>query len=310
MSDTAPDRQHHRVDWWRSWIVCCQLNETIAPWLRAGALLRWSVVALIAFVAAISPPRLPALAVGWLVLVSLYNALGQYGSDVLNGRAALRLAQALVAADMAAMIGLAVLYQGVPPAHLSMGFLLVLLEALIWCNWLGVLLSIGLTGAGWGATDLVAHLGSASGAFPWRDLLMDLLTVGVVVATLVLVLRVLSATVNRSTTVGDASRATADDALRIRLSVREKEVLALISTGCSNRMIATRLHLAPSTVKSHVESILARLDARNRAEAVAIATRLHLLIDAAKEGADDGQAVPSAEASRFASAQQRSWQRA
>src|SRR5262249_49603509 len=83
----------------------------------------------------------------------------------------------------------------------------------------------------------------------------------------------------------------ADEAVRVRLSPREKQVLALISAGCSNRMIATRLHLATSTVKSHVESILVRLDARNRAEAVAIAARLRLLTPAAMHSAEDGEAT-------------------
>ncbi len=42
-------------------------------------------------------------------------------------------------------------------------------------------------------------------------------------------------------------------------------------------MIAARLPLGESTVKTHVEGLLARLNARNRAEAVAAASRLHIL---------------------------------
>ena len=299
MSNAGPNRRYQRVDWWRSWLVASQLQETIGPRLRAGALLRWCVVALVAFVAATSPPRPPALAVGWLVLVSLYNVLGQYGSDVLTGRTALRMAKGLVAADLAAIVCLVVVYHGVPPANLSMGFLLVLLEALLWCDWQGLMLSIGLIGAGWAATDLMARLGSAHGVFPWTDCVGDLLTLGVVAVVLVLALRVLSATVNRSSAENDASIAAADEPMSIRLSAREKEVLALISAGCSNRMIAARLQVATSTVKSHVESILVRLDARNRAEAVAIAARLRLLGDAAKHCTDDVEAAPGAGSQTF-----------
>src|SRR5262249_2753435 len=98
------------------------------------------------------------------------------------------------------------------------------------------------------------------------------------------------ATLNGSSTHHDAGTSAAG-AVRIRLSAREKEVLALVSAGCSNRMIAARLHLATSTVKSHIESILERLGARNRAEAVAIAARLRLLADAAPDGTDDGEAA-------------------
>ena len=289
MADAARDRRYERIDRWRSWRVASQPYEAIGPRLRAGALLRWCVVALVAFVAATSPPRPPALAVGWLVLVSLYNALGQYGSDVLTGRTALRLGQGLVAADLAAMVFLTAMYRGLPPANLSMGFLLVLLEALLWCDWRGVILSIGLIGAGWTAADLVARVGSAR-VFPWTVCLGDLLTLGVVAIALLLALRVLSATVNGSSTHDDAGTPSADGAVRIPLSAREKEVLALISIGCSNRMIAARLHLATSTVKTHIESILVRLGARNRAEAVAIAARLRLLTDAAPDSTDDGEA--------------------
>jgi DNA-binding CsgD family transcriptional regulator len=297
----ASDRRNQHVECWRSWLVANQLHETIGPRLRAGALLRWCVVALVAFVAAISPPRPPALAVGWVVLVSLYNVLGQYGSDVLTGRTALRLARGLVAADLAAMVCLTAMYRGLPPANLSMGFLLVLLEALLWCDWQAVMLSIGLIGAGWAATDLMARFEPAR-VFSWTVWLGDLLTLAVVTVALVLALRVLSAAVNRNSTENDASRAAADGAVGIRLSAREKEVLALISAGCSNRMIAARLHLATSTVKSHVESILVRLGARNRAEAVAIAAGLRLLTDAATHGTDDGVAPLGARTETFSMA--------
>jgi DNA-binding CsgD family transcriptional regulator len=63
----------------------------------------------------------------------------------------------------------------------------------------------------------------------------------------------------------------------VHLSVREQEVLKLVANGCSNTMIASRLHLRESTVKSYVESTLSRLGARTRAEAVATASRLNLL---------------------------------
>ena len=290
MADAARDERYGRIDWWRSWLVASQLYEAIGPRLRAGALLRWCVVALVAFVAGTSPPQPPALAVGWLVLVSLYNALGQYGSDVLSGRTALRLAHGLVAADLAAMVCLTAMYRGLPPANLSMGFLLVVLEALLWCDRRGVIVSIGLIGAGWTGADLAARLGSAR-VLTWTAYLGDLLTLGVVAIALVLALRVLAATANRSSTQNDAGTPPVDGAVSIRLSAREKEVLALISAGCSNRMIAARLHLATSTVKSHIESILERLGARNRAEAVAIAARLRLLADAAPDSIDDGEAA-------------------
>ncbi|KRF21088.1 hypothetical protein ASG90_01370 [Nocardioides sp. Soil797] len=53
------------------------------------------------------------------------------------------------------------------------------------------------------------------------------------------------------------------------LSRREEEVLTLLAAGASNRAIAQELVLSPETVKSHVASILHKLRAASRSEAVA-----------------------------------------
>jgi len=63
----------------------------------------------------------------------------------------------------------------------------------------------------------------------------------------------------------------------IRLSKRQQDVLQLVAEGYSNTMIASRLRLSDNTVKSYVEDLLNHLNARNRAEAVAAASRLHLI---------------------------------
>ena len=53
------------------------------------------------------------------------------------------------------------------------------------------------------------------------------------------------------------------------LSSREREVLELIAQGARDREIAERLIVSEGTVKKHVQNILRKLHARNRAEAVA-----------------------------------------
>lgn len=57
------------------------------------------------------------------------------------------------------------------------------------------------------------------------------------------------------------------------LTPREHDVLALIAEGLSNRRIAERLHISPSTAGVHVSHILAKLGATTRTEAAAIAHR-------------------------------------
>jgi ABC-type oligopeptide transport system ATPase subunit/DNA-binding CsgD family transcriptional regulator len=60
-------------------------------------------------------------------------------------------------------------------------------------------------------------------------------------------------------------------------TARELEVLQLISEGLVNREIGTRLFLSEETVKSHVRHLLAKLQARSRAHAVAVGFRRGLI---------------------------------
>lgn len=71
-------------------------------------------------------------------------------------------------------------------------------------------------------------------------------------------------------------RASSQDALT-RLTDREIVVLRLLSQGLTNRQIADDLSLSPATVKFHVSSILSKLNASSRTEAVAIALQRKLI---------------------------------
>ena len=64
---------------------------------------------------------------------------------------------------------------------------------------------------------------------------------------------------------------------RISLSNRQKEVLALVAQGATDSEIAQQLCLSVDTVAWHVKEIRARLDARSRAHAVALAMHHDLL---------------------------------
>jgi DNA-binding NarL/FixJ family response regulator len=54
---------------------------------------------------------------------------------------------------------------------------------------------------------------------------------------------------------------------RPTLSAREKQVLGMVAMGFTNAEIARKLHLAESTVKSHLSSIFEKLGVRSRGEA-------------------------------------------
>jgi two-component system, NarL family, response regulator YdfI len=62
------------------------------------------------------------------------------------------------------------------------------------------------------------------------------------------------------------------------LTRREMEILGMLAEGLANKNIAARLGISEHTVKTHVASILTKLDAFSRAEAVAIGARQGLIL--------------------------------
>ena len=64
----------------------------------------------------------------------------------------------------------------------------------------------------------------------------------------------------------------------IVLTQREKQVVALLAEGASNKLIARRLGISVHTAKFHVAAILQKLGAVNRTDAIAIAMREGLVL--------------------------------
>jgi two-component system nitrate/nitrite response regulator NarL len=58
-----------------------------------------------------------------------------------------------------------------------------------------------------------------------------------------------------------------------QLTPREREILQLLSDGATTKAIALRLHIAPNTVRSHVQGLFSKLQVHSRLEAVALAAR-------------------------------------
>ena len=63
----------------------------------------------------------------------------------------------------------------------------------------------------------------------------------------------------------------------LEISKREYEVLQEISKGLSNKEIADKLFVSESTIKTHVSSLLLKLNAKRRTQAIQIAKEIHIL---------------------------------
>ncbi|MFI9176441.1 response regulator [Streptomyces lincolnensis] len=89
--------------------------------------------------------------------------------------------------------------------------------------------------------------------------------------------RLLDAYVHHLPTATPADTPEAPDPRLAALTDREREILTVIGKGWTNTEIATRLHLAESTVKTHVGRILAKTDSRDRVQAVILAYDTNLV---------------------------------
>lgn len=84
----------------------------------------------------------------------------------------------------------------------------------------------------------------------------------------------------RSTLASEASQVLVQAATQTPppdLTKREQEVLLLMIEGLNNSEIAEKLTVSPSTIKSHVSHVLAKLGVTGRTEAVVLAVRQHLV---------------------------------
>lgn len=68
-----------------------------------------------------------------------------------------------------------------------------------------------------------------------------------------------------------------NEATHIILTRREKEVLELIAEGMTNNVIGQKLFISTATVDTHRKNLLAKLNAKNTASLVRMATQLQLI---------------------------------
>lgn len=77
-------------------------------------------------------------------------------------------------------------------------------------------------------------------------------------------------------TTSDAPPVNDAELKKLNLTARETEVLQLITQGHTNAEIADQLFLSLSTIKTHVSNLLAKMEVKNRAQAIEKANRLRL----------------------------------
>ena len=233
--------------------------------LRLGIILRWVAIAFAGLAGVLSPKPPPPLF--YLMLAALaYNLAVMVAAGQATEATARRLALATTVIDQFFDLGFIVIYAGaIPNGDQVAPYIPGLIEAIAYFGVAGAILSVAIFFAASGLFDFGSlYLGHARVAPSW--VFGATLIVALIAATLVPVNRILAAPADP-----------AELAPALRLSRREQDVLRLVAEGYSNTMIAARLNLSDNTVKSYVESLLTHLNARNRAEAVAAASRLKLI---------------------------------
>jgi DNA-binding CsgD family transcriptional regulator len=239
-----------------------------------GVMLRWASAALAAVTGLISGPRPFGVLVALILAVAVYNSLLSLAirqGDEAGLRNLMRLAMVL---DQFFAFAAVAIFSGQPNG--AAPYLFVTLEAAIVDGVAGGIFSVVLF-----AVLEVGFQGSRQALsgipFATPEVIVFISVVGLGAAAFIGVTNILSGRDREIEPAVVPSVLPNGSAPAVHLSRREQEIVQLIASGYSNGMIASHLHLSESTVKSYVETLLNRLNVRNRSEAVAAASRLKLL---------------------------------
>ena len=246
---------------------------------------RWPGLVFAAILSLVVPPKLPLGLVALLAWVAVYNGWAMINIPRADDGSVLRIARALTLLDTVSYFTVLFVFGGVGASTSMYAAYIVLIVWLVAYDGAeGAMLAVGIFVLGMILLQsaLFAFFGTPFNA---RDVLLWSLIMVFAGAMLAAYDRIVvggtaigqrsgpdgvnAATVTPITS-GNATPA-------VRLSRREQEVLRLVADGYSNTMIAGHLHLSENTVKTYVENLLSRLNARNRAEAVATASRQNLI---------------------------------
>lgn len=237
---------------------------------RLYAAFRWAAgFGVVALLAILTPPTNRV----WLALlvlwVAAYNTPMTLALNRVDNNYVGLVVRVAAIVDAASFFVLLAVYAPSTPAMLIALYPAVLIEMVVFDGAVGGIYGVALFVAG------LASIQALQGRLSWVELVLWGAIMAVIAASLTLSSQVLLGAADTDVITGPAVRPARSDAPR--LSARELEVLRLVAAGYSNAMIASRLHLSENTIKGHIETLLMRLNARNRAEAVAAAGRFDLL---------------------------------
>ncbi len=254
---------------------------------RLCTILRWPGLLFGAIAGIVVPPPATILLVLLIVWVAVYNGWGITTIPRASDASILRIGRGLTLLDCLSYFWLLAIFPVVPPAVYA-AFILLIVCLVAYDAAEGAMLALAIFVIGMIALQAV-RVTFYHQAFNGTDVLLWSLIIAFAAAAIAAFDRILVGPLAAPTSSDEPVPATAPtgngDRLAhagngdraVHLSPREQEVLRLVSEGYSNAMIANRLHLSENTVKTYVESLLTRLNARNRAEAVAAASRQNLI---------------------------------
>lgn len=209
-----------------------------------------------------------------ILFVSAYNSAALFAFYRGSDRTVVRVARGIGVIDVGSFFLMLWTFGPTPPGALIACYIALLnvavaLDGVVGATASATLFVVGF--AAFGSARAIVH----GEPFPTTDFVLWSVVVAILAVSLGSIQHALTSAPSEG--MGDRVGSRVLPAPMYHLSPREQEVLKLVAEGYSNTMIANRLHLSDNTVKGYVESLLTRLNVRNRAEAVAAASRLKLL---------------------------------
>lgn len=266
---------------------------TIRQLARLGTVVRWPGLLFAAVLSLAVPPKSSVGLGAVLVWVAIYNAWGMIAISRADDSAILRIGRALTLIDTVSYFVVLFVFGGVGSStSIYASYILLIVWLVAYDGAEGAMLAVAIFVLGMIALQAALRAAGFNEDFATKDVLLWSLIMVVAGAILAAYDRIVIGgvlpqpaadgeakivSIDSTRAAAAAGASIANGTPAIRLSPRELEVLRLVAEGYSNTMIANRLHLTDNTVKTHVENLLGRLNARNRAEAVAAASRQNLI---------------------------------